>query len=91
MEKSRRAFLFTLGTASVGGTAVLGGCAGDGPQDAKADSTGTAGTSQHGTKTTVRSDGKPNLIVTTSAIRAGTEQETTVYEDEDDCPERWKA
>ncbi|GAA0201758.1 succinylglutamate desuccinylase/aspartoacylase family protein [Haladaptatus pallidirubidus] len=32
------------------------------------------------TKTTVRSDGKPNLIVTTSAIRAGTEQETTVYE-----------
>lgn len=80
MKKSRRAFLSALGTASVGGTVALAGCAGDGPQDAKADSTGTASTTQEGRETTSQSDSKPEQTVTTSTIRAGTEQETTLYE-----------
>ncbi|WP_049970892.1 succinylglutamate desuccinylase/aspartoacylase family protein [Haladaptatus cibarius] len=80
MKKSRRAFLSALGTASVGGTVALAGCAGDGPQDAKADSTGTVGTTQEGAETTAQSDSKPEQTVTTSTIRAGTEQETTLYE-----------
>ncbi|WP_227373650.1 succinylglutamate desuccinylase/aspartoacylase family protein [Haladaptatus halobius] len=77
MKKSRRAFLSAVGT--VGGTLALAGCAGNDPQDAEAGSATTTQTeSSAGTSTA--SGGDPEQTVSTSLIRAGTEQETTVYE-----------
>ncbi|WP_266076678.1 succinylglutamate desuccinylase/aspartoacylase family protein [Haladaptatus caseinilyticus] len=77
MDESRRAFLSTVGIASVGGTVALAGCAGNSLQDAKG---GTTTATQVGTTTKPTSEGRAKRTVTRSKLRAGTEQETTVYE-----------
>ncbi|WP_435153381.1 succinylglutamate desuccinylase/aspartoacylase family protein [Haladaptatus sp. DFWS20] len=82
MDEKRRAFLSTVGIASVGGTIALAGCAGNGSNDGKAGGATTRTTTQ----TPDGNGGKPTQTVTTSKIRAGTEQETTLYEIQHDRP-----
>ncbi len=84
MDRSRRAFLSTVGSVSTGSTVFLAGCAGSGSDAAaNGETTGESGgkapetTSTDGVETTT-SNGKG--AVSTTTIRGGTEQETTIYE-----------
>ncbi len=76
MESDRRAFLSAVGVLSVGGTTLLSGCSGNAPNDAKA---GTVTTATTQASTTTESNTEAKQTVETSKIRAGTEQETTMY------------
>ncbi|WP_458206297.1 succinylglutamate desuccinylase/aspartoacylase family protein [Haladaptatus sp. NG-SE-30] len=85
MSLSRRAFLSTVGSGSVGGAVVLTGCAGNDSQDGEAGAATTSRT-RRATSTSpptselTTTNGEATRVVSTSLIRAGTEQETTVYE-----------
>ncbi|WP_227354385.1 succinylglutamate desuccinylase/aspartoacylase family protein [Haladaptatus salinisoli] len=78
MNESRRAFLSAAG--AVGGALALAGCAGDDPQDVEAGAVTTTTRTESSTPTSTASGGDLKPTVATSTIRAGTEQETTVYE-----------
>jgi Succinylglutamate desuccinylase / Aspartoacylase family len=84
MDGSRRAFLSTVGSVSAGSTVFLAGCAGSGSDAAANDeSAGESGgkapetTSTDGARTTTMGGKR---TVTTTTIRDGTVQETSIYE-----------
>ncbi len=81
MNRSRRAFLSTAGSVSVGSTSLLAGCTGYSKNKAEGKTTtntSTTGTTETST-TTSSTVTAAKQTVTTSLIREGMKQETTVY------------
>ncbi|GKZ13543.1 succinylglutamate desuccinylase/aspartoacylase family protein [Haladaptatus sp. T7] len=83
MNGSRRTFLSTVGSVSIGGTVLLSGCAGsdsDGDANGRTTDVSSGAESADSTATTETTTATGKQTVSTATIRDGTEQETTIYE-----------
>ncbi|WP_254663019.1 hypothetical protein [Haladaptatus sp. W1] len=88
MNGSRRTFLSTVGSVSVGGTVLLAGCAGsDSGGNANGRTTDVSSGAESADSTaTTETTSTEIQTVSTATIRDGTEQETTIYEIRSESP-----